>query len=216
MSRGGVELRWGYVRGPFSSLFHCVSCPSHHTQLWKWDKTEPPLRKLSLTLLCSQKPLKPKVKNVWWLVIVLDGICFLHAKGSSAGGGNKDLIFCRLWIFLKQKWRIFTLTALTFLFLGCFSNFAEEDYTELQLGRLAHVWGDYECAVKPSDQGPGAVSTSLWPRVCPGLTPLPSRVQPELPPQSCTNAWPPEWPKVIQTSEGTEYWGAAGAQEEDQ
>lgn len=56
----------------------------------------------------------------------------------------------------------------------------------------------------------------MWPRVCPGFTPLPSRVQPELPPEPCTPAWPAERPEIDQTSEGAEPRGAAGAQEEDQ
>lgn len=76
---------------------------------------------------------------------------------------------------------------------------------------------DNEHDVQPGDQSPGAASVSLWPRACPGLSPLPSWLQPQLTSPPCTpTAGSAEQPKIHQISERAEPRGAAGAQEEDQ
>lgn len=78
----------------------------------------------------------------------------------------------------------------------------------------AHGRGDDERAIEPGDQEPGAAS--LRPCGGPGFNPLPSWLQPELPPELRAHAWPPERPEINQTSTGAEPGGAAGAEEEDQ
>ena len=130
------------------------------------------------------------------------------------GGGNKGLIF---GIFISRVEIFFALAS--WLFLVCLPNFifsySEVDWSDPKKTSTT-LWRDDECPIKPIDEGPGAVSSCLWPGVCPGFTPLPPRLQPELPTKPGTHAQPSEWPKIDQNSEGVEPWGAAGAQEKDQ
>lgn len=107
MCWGGVELRWGYVRGPFSSLFHRVSCQPHHTQLWKWDKTEPPLQEA-----LSHSPVPPETSEkhladstLCWMASV-----FCKQRGDRQVEGIKIWSLHSVDSFKKQKRSIFALT----------------------------------------------------------------------------------------------------------